>query len=86
MPADITRSTNTGQDGAIIARSALEVSFAILRLLASKGLITKDDMAHILAVAYPPAASGPAADIKAFTDHVKLHLERVHDEIDKVQG
>lgn len=74
------RTTNTGQDPVIIARSALELAFAILNRLAAKDLITKDDLAHIHAAAFPAAGSGPKADLDALTDHIKVRLSAL-DEI-----
>jgi hypothetical protein len=75
-------NTNTGQDAFVIARSALELSFTILRRLAVKGLITKDDMGHIHASAFPAASSGAKHDVDAFAEHVRVRLAELQSVVD----
>lgn len=67
-------TTNTGSDAFAIARTALEGSFGVLRVLARKGLLEQGDIGELRAAFAVDGANMDPADRQNLNDHVETRF------------
>lgn len=78
-------NTSTGADPFPIARTALEASFGILRVLARKGLLEAGDLGELRAAFAVDAGTCGSTDFRDLTEHVETRFQEVRELAAKAQ-